>query len=97
MKSSINSVRFFLWFLHLCILLSHSSSFLSKGKVIVCLDVDEHDNIMTLSSVTSSEFGKDCQNLESFVSSIGEQDNNTIKKNLVSYQLVHFSRFTNKK
>ena len=40
----------------------------------------KNENIMTLSSVTSSEFGKDCQNLESFVSSIGEQDNNTINQ-----------------
>ena len=40
----------------------------------------KNDEILTLSSVTSSEFGKDCQNLESFVSSIGEHDNNIVNK-----------------
>ena len=49
----------------------YTSSIINKKK---------NENIMTLSSVTSSEFGKDCQNLESFVSSIGEQDNNTINQ-----------------
>ena len=49
----------------------YTSSMINKKK---------NENIMTLSSVTSSEFGKDCQNLESFVSSIGEQDNNTINQ-----------------